>query len=135
MQPNIVITRLDAERLESLLENLSDSAFPGKEQLLAEILRADVVEPDEIAPDVVTMNSTVRFRIERSAKEFSLKLVYPKDSDGSPEKISVLAPVGTALLGIKEGHTIAWPVPGGSTEEVRVIKVEDQPERTGNYSL
>ncbi len=135
MQPNIVITRLDAERLESLLENLSDSAFPGKEQLLAEILRADVVEPDEIAPDVVTMNSTVRFRIERSAKEFSLKLVYPKDSDGSPEKISVLAPVGTALLGIKEGQTIAWPVPGGSTEEVRVIKVEDQPERTGNYSL
>lgn len=135
MQPNIVITRLDAERLESLLENLSDSAFPGKEQLLAEILRADVVEPDEIGPDIVTMNSTVRFRIESSAKEFSLKLVYPKDSDGSPEKISVLAPVGTALLGIKEGQTIAWPVPGGSTEEVRVIKVEDQPERTGNYSL
>jgi regulator of nucleoside diphosphate kinase len=134
-QPQITITRLDAERLEHLLESLPDGTFPVKEQLQAEIARADIVDSRDVPPDVVTMNSTVRFRVENNEREFSLRLVYPKDADGSPDKVSVLAPVGSALLGIRQGQGIAWPMPGGATARVEVIRVEDQPERSGNYAL
>lgn len=134
-QPQITITRLDAERLERLLESLPDNAFPAREQLQAEIARADIVEPREVPPDVVTMNSKVSFRVENHAREFSLRLVYPKDADGSPDKVSVLAPVGSALLGIRQGQAIDWPMPGGSTARVEVIRVDEQPERSGNYAL
>ena len=134
-QPPITLTRLDAERLERLLESLPDGAFPAREQLQAELDRADIVESREVAPDVVTMNSKVAFRFRESGREFSLRLVYPKDVDGSADKVSVLAPIGSALLGIRQGDRIQWPMPGGATSTVEVIRVEEQPERSGNYTL
>ena len=97
--------------------------------------RAKIVKPEEIPPDVVTMNSTVLFRIEPSNKEFSLTLVYPNDYDLSADKISILAPVGSALLGLREGDTISWPKPGGGVLQVRVLKVVYQPERSGDFQL
>ena len=81
IKPKIMISSLDAERLEMLLETLSHNAFPGRDDLEAELARAEVVDPEEIPPTVVTMNSTVRFRVESSAEEFCLTLVYPKDID------------------------------------------------------
>lgn len=132
--PNIVITKRDADRLDLLLEGLSGQAFPGKQNLLAELARATVVDSEEIPPNVVTMNSTVAFGTGEG-REFSLKLVYPKDSDGSPEKLSILAPLGSAILGLKEGDSISWPVQGGVNVDVRIIKVTEQPERDGNYWL
>ena len=60
-----------------------------------------------------------------------MKLVYPKDSDGSPENISILAPVGSALLGLSQGDSIEWPKPGGGLMKVRVQEVTYQPERAG----
>ena len=132
--PNIVITKLDADRLDSLLESLSGKDFPGKEQLQAELTRASIVDSADVPSNVVTMNSKVVFRAG-DGKEFSLKLVYPRDSDGSAEKISVLAPVGSAILGLKEGDSISWPVHGGKTIDVMIIQVAEQPERDGNYAL
>ncbi len=132
--PSIVITKRDADRLDLLLESLSGQAFPGKSHLQAELARASIVDSKDVPPNVVTMNSTVAFRTGEG-REFSLKLVYPKDSDGSPEKLSILAPIGSAVLGLKEGDSISWPVHGGASVEVQVIRVTEQPERDGNYSL
>lgn len=112
-RPKIVISTLDADRLESLMESFSESTFPGKAELEAELERAEIVEPKDVPPTVVSMNSTVRFRVQSSDEEFKLTLVYPKDMDSSGNKISILAPVGSALLGLSEGDQIEWPKPGG----------------------
>ena len=133
IKPKIMISSLDAERLEMLLESLSHNAFPGRDDLEAELARAEVVDPKEIPPTVVTMNSTVRFRVESSAEEFCLTLVYPKDVDTSGEKISILAPVGSALLGLSQGDEIEWPKTGGGVLRVRIVEVTYQPERSGEY--
>lgn len=132
-RPKIVISSLDADRLEALLDSLSDGAFPGKAELEAELARAEIVEPKDVPSTVVTMNSTVKFRVESSSDEFSLTLVYPKDMDSSGKKISILAPVGSALLGLSQGDQIEWPKPGGGLLHVRIEAIEYQPERSGEY--
>ena len=130
----IVLTSRDFDRLDALLHTLPANAFPGKAALEAELARADIVEPDRIPPNVVTMNSTVRFTITNSAKEFSLTLVYPKDA-GQADRVSVIAPVGSALLGLSVGDELEWPIPGGNVATVRVIDVVYQPERSGDLHL
>jgi regulator of nucleoside diphosphate kinase len=132
-RPQITLSEQDAERLERLLESLPDSAFPGKGQLEAELSRADILDPHQMPPNVVTMNSRVRFKVQSSAEEFTLTLVYPKDVDGSGGTISILAPVGSALLGLAEGDEIEWPKPGGGTLRVRIEEILYQPERSGDY--
>lgn len=132
-RPQITLSEQDAERLERLLESLPDSAFPGKAQLEAELSRADIVDAHQMPPNVVTMNSKVRFKVQSSAEEFTLTLVYPKDVDGSGGTISILAPVGSALLGLAEGDEIEWPKPGGGTLRVRIEEILYQPERSGDY--
>jgi len=132
-RPNIVISSLDAERREALLDSLPRGAFPGKEELDSELARAETVEPEKIPATVITMNSTVKFRVESTGRDFSLTLVYPKDMDSSSDKISILAPVGSALLGLSVGDSIEWPSPGGKVLRVRVEDVIYQPEREGVY--
>jgi regulator of nucleoside diphosphate kinase len=129
--PEITISSLDAERLENLLASLRGRDIPGKEELEAELARADVVEPEEVPPTVVTMNSTVRFRVLSTDQTFEMTLVYPRDADGSGSRISVLAPVGSALLGLSQGDEIEWPKPGGGVLQVRIEEVTYQPERAG----
>ena len=134
-RPKIVITSTDVQRIEKLLSTLDHASFPNLDELESELDRADVVEPQKIPKNVVTMNSTVKFEVVSSGKVFSLTLVYPKDVDGSNNKISILAPVGSALLGLKEGNQIAWPKPGGGDLIVNILEVSYQPEREGNYHL
>lgn len=130
-KPKIIISSVDADRLDRMLDSLGDQEFPGKEELFAELDRADIVAPEAMPPDVVTMNSTVKFRENSSGKEFSLTLVYPRDSGQGSDTISILAPVGSALLGLKEGDEIEWPRPGGGFLSVTIIQVLYQPEREG----
>src|SRR5690606_19262189 len=130
-KPNIIMSSLDVERLEQLIESLPDNAFPGKVALENELARADVVDPSEVPPTVVTMNSRVRFSVISTGETFNLTLVYPKDLDASGEKISILAPVGSALLGLAQGDEIEWPKPGGGVLRVRIDEVLYQPERAG----
>jgi regulator of nucleoside diphosphate kinase len=132
-KPSIVLSALDADRLEKLLDSLPERAFPGRDELEAELVRAEIVPPNEVPPDVVTMNSTVKFSIESSSKEFFLTLVYPKDVDPQGGTISVLAPVGSALLGLAKGDGIEWPNPGGGVLRVRIEDVLYQPERAGDF--
>lgn len=133
IRPNIILSETDAERLERLLDSLPDSAFPGKAELVRELDRADVVDAQHIPPNVVTMNSTVRFKVASSSEEFCLTLVYPKDVEESGGTISILAPVGSALLGLSEGDEIEWPKPGGGRLQVRIEEILYQPERSGDY--
>lgn len=131
-RPPITISSLDAARLERVLDSLGNQ-FPNKDDLQAELDRANIVEPQEMPPDVVTMNSTVTFKVESTEKEFSLTLVYPNDADDSSRKISILAPVGSALLGLRDGDEMSWPKPGGGLLLVRILKVTFQPERSGDF--
>lgn len=133
MKPKLVISSRDLERLEILLDSLPHQEFPGRDALEAELARAEIVEPQDMPPTVVTMNSTVRFSVESSSKEFHLTLVYPKDADASGGTISILAPVGSALLGLSVGDEIEWPKPGGGALRVRIEEVTYQPERSGEY--
>ncbi|MBS0364677.1 MAG: nucleoside diphosphate kinase regulator [Proteobacteria bacterium] len=130
-RPRIIVTSRDVERLEKLLEAVPADAFPGKSALESELERAEVVEPGRVPPNVVTMNSTVHFAFAESGEKFSLTLVYPKDAHGQPDRISIFAPVGSALLGLAIGDEIQWPRPGGGIVTVRVIDVSYQPERSG----
>ena len=132
-KPRVIISSLDTERLERLIESLSDMSFPGKDDLEAELARAEIVEPEDVPATVVTMNSTVRFEVDSSNEEFCLTLVYPWNVDASGEKISILAPVGSALLGLSQGDEIEWPKPGGGMLRVRIKEVTYQPERSGEY--
>lgn len=130
-KPNIVVSTLDLDRLEALMASTPERGFPGKASLQAELDRADVREPEDMPSDVVTMNSTVRFQLLDSGESFVQTLVYPRDIDGSPDRISILAPVGGALLGLKVGDTIEWPGPGGKPLAVRIVEIVYQPERAG----
>ena len=131
-QPSIIVTSSDLERLEHLLSNTAAGDLPGVDSLWKELERAEVVSPTEVPPGVVTMNSTVQFVEEGSDKVHEMTLVYPQDIDGTPGKVSILAPVGSALLGLSEGQTIEWSRPGGGVIRLRVNRVIYQPEAAGS---
>jgi regulator of nucleoside diphosphate kinase len=134
-RPKIFISTIDAERLARLLDSLHGQDMPGLDELEHELARAEVVPPEKMPPDVVTMNSTVRFKILSSAskKDFFLTLVYPNDVDPEGGTISILAPVGSALLGLPKKGEIEWPMPGGGVLRVRIDDVLYQPERAGDF--
>ena len=130
-KPQLILSSLDLDRIEALLAAIPSSAFAGKAELQAELDRADVLPPEQMPPNVVTMNSTVQFSIVETGKELRLTLVYPRDLDGSADKVSIFAPVGSALLGLSVGDELAWPGPGGTAMTVRVTDILFQPERAG----
>lgn len=132
-RPNVVISSTDADRLEKILESVADNALPNKAALESELARADIVDSEDIPSTVVSMNSTVKFRVASSQEEFTLTLVYPRDVDSSGNTISILAPVGSALLGLSTGDEIEWPSPGGGVIKVHIEDVLYQPERSGEY--
>lgn len=123
----ITITRTDLERLERLLETDSIRALPGAGMLREELTRSNVVEPGDIGPDIITMNSTAKFVNERTNTSYQMTLVYPSNA-GTPGTVSVIAPVGSALLGMSVGQTINWQVPGGRQLRLSVVDVTNQPE-------
>lgn len=129
-KPAIVLSALDMDRIEALMEKLPGH-FPGRSTLQAELDRADVLEPQDMPNDVVTMNSTVRCTWVETGKEQTLTLVYPKEADGSNDKVSVFAPVGTALLGLRVGDALPLPSPTGQFMTVRVEAITYQPESAG----
>lgn len=133
VRPEITISSLDADRLYKLIESLPANSFAGKNDLEAELDRANVVDPKDVPPTIVTMNSTVKFAVESSKEEFVLTLVYPKDVDASGKTISILAPVGSALLGLSQGNEIEWPKPGGGLIKVVIKEITYQPEREGEF--
>lgn len=131
-QPTIYLTQNDLDRLLDLVE--AYSAGPGSrrfEQLESELIRAVVVPRDQIPKDVVTMNSRVIFENETTGERLEIKLVYPREANIDAGKISILVPVGTALLGLRVGQSIDWELPSGEKHRYRVVAVPYQPEAAG----
>lgn len=133
MKPSITVSSLDAERLDQLITTLVPAELAKHEGLLEELARARIVAPQQVPSDVATMNSTLRFAIDSPDEEFCLTLAYPKDMGQVQNGISVLTPIGTALLGLSVGDTIAWPRRDGEMLNVRLLEVLYQPERVGQY--
>lgn len=134
-KPEIILSSLDFDRLYDLIDSLPKNSVAGADELEAELERATVVSPKEIPPTIVTMNSTVKFFVESTENEFELTLVYPNNTDSTGKTISILAPVGSALLGLSIGDSIEWPKPGGGNLKVKIKSVSYQPERAGDYQL
>lgn len=129
--PEIIVTTQDFQRLQRLVSAASSSAA---ERLDAELARAQLVPPTEIPGDVVTMNSDVVYEDARSGERRAVRLVYPKDAEADRGWVSVLAPIGSALLGLRQGQEIDWPTPSGK-RRLRVVAVPYQPESRGDFAL
>jgi len=128
----ILLTHEDYLKLSQLVRT---NTSKGAAALEEEISRAQVVPQTEIAADIITMNSSVRFLDEETGKESSVTLVYPQDANLTESKISILAPIGVALIGLKVGQSIDWPLPNGSVKAIRVLAVDYQPEAAGEWAL
>ncbi|MCY1075512.1 nucleoside diphosphate kinase regulator [Archangium lansingense] len=129
-EPRIVVTTTDMERLRTLIDT---TAGDKADVLDAELLRAEVVEPTQVPPDVVTMNSRVVYRDEDTGETREVTLSYPQDASLEQGRVSVLAPVGAALLGLSVGQEIDWQLPGGKNKRLRVISVTYQPQAAGHH--
>jgi regulator of nucleoside diphosphate kinase len=131
----IYITENDKNKLKKLivsavLEGLqSDKSFG---HLRDEIEKAKVLEGRKFPQNVITMNSKALISINGNEEEVTL--VYPQDADLIENKISILSPIGTAILGYSEGDTIQWSVPSGMTE-IHIKEVLYQPEASGDLHL
>jgi regulator of nucleoside diphosphate kinase len=133
----IIITDVDRERLERLLLGARVWTNRDREHLQAledELENARTVGSRHIPDDVVTMRSQVRVRDLASGKAMDLRVVFPSEADSEQGKISVLAPVGTALLGYRVGDTVEWKVPGG-LKRLKIERILYQPEAAGDYHL
>lgn len=133
----IKITKYDLERLQLLLRDAGSTQYRGSQylkRLKQELDRAQVVLPQEIPPDVITMNSKVCLEDTESKEEETYTLVFPEDADVQQGKISVLAPIGTAMLGYQVGDIFEWEVPAGM-RKLRVKSIIFQPEASGNFDL
>ena len=134
----IRLTDLDAARLErSLIDLLRQSPDPaqGTAELEALLDAAAVVPSATIDPNVVTMNSTVTLEEHPAGRQITITLVYPQDSDPERSRVSVLSPVGRALIGAHVGDTIRIEVPGNAPRDVRVLELKYQPEANGRLDL
>lgn len=131
----IYITEFDLERLKKLLHEAQSTEYRKSEyleKLQTEIARAVVVSPHDIPSDVITMNSTVLLQDVDTKEDETYTLVFPEDANLEQAKLSVLAPIGTAMLGYKVGDVFEWNVPAG-TRRLQVIKIIYQPEASGDF--
>ncbi len=128
----ISITEDDCKQLVELIEAADRSGGRADlDSLAKELDRAKIVSSEKMRHNVVTMNSKVVLEDLDSGKEMSYKLVLPKDANVDTGAISVLAPIGTAILGYAEGDVVEWPVPAG-IRRIKIKKLIFQPEATGD---
>lgn len=133
----IQITELDRKRLLDLIRDAQSGEYRKSvylENLRGELERAEVVAPERIAGDVITMNSTVTLTDQDTGEEETYTLVYPEYADTLQGKISILAPIGTAMLGYRVGDIFEWEVPAGK-RRLKVEKILYQPEASGDFDL
>lgn len=125
LPPSITVSSHDLARLEALLDSPAASALPAAAALSDELTRAAVKAPGEMPEGVVKMHSRVECEDATSGEKYVLTLVYPREANVDEHKVSVLAPVGTALLGLSIGQSIDWDAPGGRKLKLRVTAVHD----------
>lgn len=133
----IYITEFDKKRLEELIavaEEFGGQDRKDLDSLAKELSRAEVVPSKDIPADVVTMNSKVVLRDVSTSEKMTYTLVFPRNADIGSGNISVLAPIGTAILGYAKGDIIDWQVPAGK-QRISIEEVLYQPEASGDYHL
>ncbi|QMU29677.1 nucleoside diphosphate kinase regulator [Adhaeribacter radiodurans] len=131
----IYLTEKDYQRLHNLVQHQSHIYGNQATQVLCrELKRAKIVASEEIPVNVITMNSTVRLKELKSKAEMVVTIVYPKEANLSDRKISVLAPVGTAVLGCQVGDKIEWHLPQGPAT-YKIEEIIYQPEAQGDFHL
>jgi len=133
----ITITELDLSRLTALIDSQKGSNLRDKDHLTGledELSRADVVASKDVPPNIVTMNSKVRLRDVKSGKTMERTLAYPRDARSADGTLSIMTPIGTAIIGYAEGDVIEWAVPGG-LKRIKIEKILYQPEAAGDYHL
>jgi regulator of nucleoside diphosphate kinase len=126
-KPVIVLTRFDHDALARLAESISGKNPDVADQLLAELDRARVVADGKLRPDVVRMGSTLRFTTD-AGEDRSVTLVFPGEADIAAGKVSVLTPIGAALIGVAAGQSIDWTARDGRTHRLTVESVENAPD-------
>ncbi len=130
-KPTLTINELDAERLDTLLAQAAYANSPVAEALNEELDRAEILPPQDMPADVVTMNSKVRFTEGKEGEEHIRTLVYPAALKDTDEQLSVMAPLGAALLGLRVGSSITWTMPNGKESQIHVLELLFQPEASG----
>jgi regulator of nucleoside diphosphate kinase len=136
-EKQIVITELDRKRLVDLILSAQSGEYRGSvylDQLRGELNRAQIVTPQDIPADTITMNTKVALLDLDTQEEEIYTLVYPENADSAEGKISILAPVGTAMLGYRVGDVFEWDVPAGK-RRLKVDRILYQPESAGDFDL
>ena len=121
-KPNISVSKTDHARLSALAEAVAERSPEISEELLAELDRARVVADNAVAANIVRMGSTVRFKPD-TGEEKTVTLVFPGEADIAQGKVSVLTPIGTALLGLSAGQSMMWTARDGRRHELSVLDV------------
>ena len=134
VSPPIIVSSRDFNRLENLLDSPALRRLPAALALMQELSRAQVVPPEQIPEGVVTMHSRVECEEELSGERHTLTLVYPNEANVDRGRVSILAPVGSALLGLSQGQGIDWAAPDGRPLRLRVTAVHYQPEASGDFN-
>ncbi len=133
----LYVTRRDYQRLTDMLEealarNSRDSAF--LKELARELALAEAVEPQDVPADVVTMNSRVILKDVESGEQMDYTLVFPEQANIEQGRLSVVSPIGTAILGYAKGDTLSWQTPGGP-RKLQILDIPYQPEAAGDFNL
>ncbi|WP_296283210.1 nucleoside diphosphate kinase regulator [uncultured Acinetobacter sp.] len=133
IKPKIIISEQNLNRLETMLEHQTKFTETMK-HLEDELARAEVVKPNQLPANVVSMNAKVLITVAPSTKSSEITLVYPHDFRGEGGQVNIIAPIGAAILGLAEGQEIEWPQPDGHMMKVKIEKVLYQPEREGDFN-
>ena len=137
MSRTIHITEFDHQRLKSLITEAEYTEYRGSDYLKnleTELDKGKIVKPTDVPPDLITMNSKVCLIDKEAGEEVVITLVFPEDADHTQNKISILAPIGTAMLGHRVGDTFEYEVPAGNVT-MKVKEIIYQPEASGDYDL
>ncbi|MFA5297452.1 MAG: nucleoside diphosphate kinase regulator [Lutibacter sp.] len=132
----LIINRLDYARIKKCLNDakqFKSISNTEAEKLLAELDSAKIVEPQAVPSNVVTMNSIVKLSFLNSNKQVQFQIVYPTQADIRDNKISILSPIATALIGYSVKDEIEWIVPAGLTK-IRIDEIIYQPEAAGDFN-
>jgi regulator of nucleoside diphosphate kinase len=128
---SLVVTAQDFDRVQDAISTASGFDL---DRLDSELARAQIIDQKDAPRSLITMNSKVTYEDVKSGKRQTVRLVYPRDANVSKDRISVFAPLGSALLGLREGQEIEWTMPGG-VRRIKVVEVLYQPEAAGDFHL
>lgn len=122
-KPKLTIDTAYYERLLRFAKSAADRIPDIGERLLEEIERADIVESDQMPPNVITIGSRITYEDSATGRTQTMQLVLPQQGDLQKQRLSLLTPVGAALIGLTAGQSIDWEMSDGTTRQIKVLEV------------